>query len=260
MRAPRDPRRTCLAPLLLACAAAAGAQDVGRSLHACARAGEAQCVRDLLAGAAPDLDAADAAGSTALMGAVEGGHDTVVEMLLAAGASVDRRNPSGETALHLAARNGRTASARLLLQAGADFGVRDAEGRTPLYRAIERRRADVIEMLQAAAAAKGKGPMSQAPLGSLEQALPPTIVESTPAPYTETALAAKVEGTVVLMVLVRRDGSVGAASVSRGLEPTLDESALRTVKEWKFAPAMRQGRTVEVVLEVEVRFELPAGP
>jgi TonB family protein len=62
------------------------------------------------------------------------------------------------------------------------------------------------------------------------------------------------------MVLVRRDGSVGAASVSKGLEASLDESALRTVKEWKFAPAMRQGRTVEVVLEVEVSFELPAEP
>jgi TonB family protein len=134
------------------------------------------------------------------------------------------------------------------------------EGRTPLYRAIERRRADVIELLQGAAVAKGKGPMSQAPLGSPEQPLPPSIVESTTAPYTETALASRTEGIVKLMVLVRRDGSVGAATVSKGLEATLDESALRTVREWKFAPAMRGGRTVEVVLEVEVSFRLPAGP
>jgi TonB family protein len=62
------------------------------------------------------------------------------------------------------------------------------------------------------------------------------------------------------MVLVRRDGSVGAVSVSRGLEASLDESALRTVWEWKFAPAMRHGKTVEVVLEVEVGFRLPAEP
>jgi TonB family protein len=61
------------------------------------------------------------------------------------------------------------------------------------------------------------------------------------------------------MALVRRDGSVGAATVSRGLEASLDDSALRTVKEWKFAPAMRGGKTVEVVLQVEVRFRLPAG-
>jgi TonB family protein len=253
------PRKLCLVPLLLACVAA-GAQDVGQGLRDAAGAGETQSVREILAGAAPDLDAADGTGRTALMYAVEGGHDEIVEMLLAAGASLDRQDLSGETALHLAARRGRTAAARLLLQAGADFGLRDAEGRTPLYRAIEARRADIIEMLQAAAVAKGRGPGSHATLASPEQALPPTIVESTPAPYTEAALARKIEGTVVLMVLVRRDGSVGAASVSRGLEASLDESALRTVKEWKFAPAMRQGRTVEVVLEVEVSFRLPGEP
>jgi TonB family protein len=253
------PRKLCLVPLLLACVAA-GAQDVGQRLRDRAQAGETQSVRDLLAGAAPDLDAADGTGRTALMYAVEGGHDEIVDMLLAAGASVDRQDKSGETALHLAARHGRTAAARLLLQAGADFGLRDAEGRTPLYRAIEKRRTDIIEMLRAAAVAKGRGPGSHATLGSPEQALPPTIVESTPAPYTESALARRIEGTVVLMVLVRRDGSVGAASVSRGLEATLDESALRTVREWKFAPAMRQGKTVEVVLEVEVRFRLPPEP
>ncbi len=253
------PRELYLVPLLLACVAA-GAQDVGQSLRDAAQAGAAESVRDLLAGAEPGLDAADATGRTALMYAVEGGHDEVVEMLLAARASVDRQDQSGETALHLAARHGRTAAARLLLQAGADFGLRDAEGRTALYRAIEGRHADVIEMLQAAALAKGKGPGSQAPLASPGQALPPTIVESKPAPYTESALARKIEGTVVLMVLVRRDGSVGAASVSRGLEESLDESALRTVREWKFAPAMRQGKTVEVVLEVEVRFRLPGEP
>ena len=257
---PSDPRRLCLIPLLLAWAAAAGAQDAGQSLRDWALAGETQSVRDLLAEAAPDVDAADGTGRTALMYAVEGGHDEIVEMLLTAGASLNRQNQSGETALHLAARHGRTASARLLLRAGADFGLRDAEGRTPLYRAIERRRADIIEMLQAAAVAQGKGPMSQTTLGSPEQTLPPTVVESTPAPYTDGARAKRIEGTVVLMVLVRRDGSVGAASVSRGLEASLDESALRTVKEWKFGPAIRQGKTVEVVLEVEVGFQLPPEP
>lgn len=252
------PRKLCLVPLL-ACVAA-GAQDVSQSLCDAAQAGETQSVRHLLAGAAPDLDAADVTGRTALMCAVEGGHDEIVGMLLAAGAIVDRQNQSGETALHLAARHGRTAAARLLLQAGADFGLRDTEGHTPLYRAIEKRRADVIEMLQVAAVAKRRGPGSHATLESPEQALPPTIVESTLAPYTESALAKRIEGTVVLMVLVRRDGSVGAASVSRGLEASLDESALRTVREWKFAPAMRRGKTVEVVLAVDVRFRLPGEP
>jgi TonB family protein len=254
------PRTLSLAPLLLFWVVGMGPQDVDQSLRDWALAGETGAVRNLLAETAPDLDAPDATGWTPLMYAVKGGHDEIVEMLLEAGASLDPRNDSGETALHLAARLGRTASARRLLRAGADFALRDSEGRTPLYRAIESRSADIIEMLQGAALARGRGALSGATFESPEQALPPRIVESTPAPYTEIARAKGVEGSVVLMVLVRRDGSVGAVTVSEGLEASLDESAVRTVKRWKFAPAMRNGRTVEVVLEIEVKFRLPAGP
>jgi TonB family protein len=250
-------RSLLLAPLLLVSLAAAGPQEAAQSLRDSARTGDVPAVRELLAVAGAGVDAADETGWTALMYAAEAGHDDVVEALLEAGARPNLQNQAGETALHLAARHGRAASAGLLVRAGADLGLRDAEGRTALYRAIERRHADVIELLQVAAQAQSKGLMSRATLGSPEETLPPTIVESTEAPYTESARARRVEGTVVLMVLVRRDGSVGAASVSRGLEPSLDESALSTVKEWKFAPAMRGGKTVEVVLEVEVRFRLP---
>ena len=253
-----NPSRLLLLPLLLALVATAGSQDVDQSLRDQALAGQVEAVRDLVAEAPPDLDAADAEGWTALMYAVQGGHDEIVEILLEAGASPDLQNESGETALHLAARDGRTTSARLLLGAGADFGLTDSEARTPLYRAVERRRADIIEMLQAAALAKGKGVLSLAALEAPERALPPRIIESTPALYPESARARGIEGNVVLMVLVRRDGSVGDATVSRGLEASLDQSALRTVREWKFAPAMRNGKTVEVVLEVEVEFRLAA--
>jgi len=255
-----DLKRLSLVPVCLVWVATTGFQDVDPSLRGRALAGEVEAVRALLAESAPDLDAADERGQTALMHAVRGGHDEIVEMLLEAGASPSQTSQSGETALHLAARYGRTASAELLLRAGADLELQDSAGHTPLYRAIEARRAEIIEMLQAAALAKGKGVMSLAMLESPEQALPPRIIESTPAPYTESARAEGIEGRVVLMVLVRRDGSVGAASVSEGLEASLDRSALRTVKEWKFAPAMRNGKTVEVVLEVEVRFRPPVEP
>jgi TonB family protein len=236
---------------------ATGFQVVEPSLHDLAHAGQVEAVRSLLAQDSTDLDAVDASGSTALMHAVESGHDEIVGVLLEAGASLDLRNPSGETALHLAAIHGRTPSARLLLRAGADFELRDSEERTPLYRAVENRRADIIEMLQAAALARGQGVLSQAAVQAPDETLPPTILESTPAPYPESGRAAGIAGDVVLMVLVRRDGSVGAASVSQGLTPALDASALRTVRKWKFVPAMRNGRTVEVILEVAVEFRPP---
>jgi len=246
-------------PVALLWVVATGSPELAQSLRDAALAGQVESVRSLLAEAKPaDLDAADGTGWNALMYAVKGGHDEIVRMLLEAGARVDRRDDAGETALHIAARYGRATSADLLLRAGADLEARDSEGRSPLYRAIERHSADVIELLQAAALAKAKGALSLAATETPDQTLPPRIIEETPAPYTEAALAKGVEGTVVLMVLVRRDGSVGAVTVSKGLEASLDESAQRTVRGWKFAPAMRHGRTVEVVLQVEVKFQLPA--
>jgi TonB family protein len=236
---------------------ATGFQVQDQSLHDLARTGEIEAVRSLVAEGGPDLDAPDETGATALMLAVRGGRDEVVDVLVEAGADLDRQDPLGQTALHLAAIHGRTASARLLLRAGAEFELRDAEERTPLYRAVENRRADIIEMLQAAALAQGKGVLSQAALETPDGTLPPRIMESTPAPYPESAVASGMAGRVVLMVLVRRDGSVGDASVSRGLAHALDESALRTVRDWKFVPAMRNGKAVEVVLEVEVEFRPP---
>lgn len=252
-------RPSCLA-LALACVAAAAPQDVGDGLRRAASAGEVEAVRRLLPAAASALDEPDADGRTALMLAAERGHDEVVELLLGAGAGIDRVDGAGETALHLAARNGRRETTRLLLRAGADIDVQDSEGRTALYRAIDGRHEEVIEMLQGVALARGGGFRSGATLALPEGTVPPRVVESAPAPYTETASALGVEGSVVLMVLVRRDGSVGAASVAKGLEDSLDASALAAVKRWKFAPAMRGGRTVEVVVEVEVEFELPAHP
>lgn len=250
-------RAVTLASLALAWAAAAGAEDGGEALRRAAAAGEVESVRSLVPVAPADLDEPDEAGRTALMYAAEGGHDEIVTLLLEAGADVGRSDAAGETALHLAARRGRLGAVRLLLRAGADLDRRDAKGRTALYRAIEEREEEIIEMLQAVALARGSGLRSEAPGDRREEAVPPRIVESTPAPYTETALAGGIEGTVVLMVLVRRDGSVGAASVAKPLEDTLDASALRTVRRWKFAPAMRGGRSVEMVVEVEVTFELP---
>lgn len=249
-----------LAALLLASLATAGAQEAAPSLRDLVLAEDTDAVARLLAEGTVDVDVTDEEGWTALMYAVRDGSDALVEGLLEAGSQPDLTNPGGETPLHLAARYGRPRAARQLLRAGADFAQQDGDGRTPLYRAIENRQADIIEMLQAAALAQRKTLGSQAAAGTPDPALPPRIVESLPAPYTESARAQGIEGTVVLMVLVRRDGSVGAANVSQGLEASLDHSAQDTVRRWKFAPAMRGGRTVDVVLEVKVKFELPEAP
>lgn len=85
----------------------------------------------------------------------------------------------------------------------------------------------------------------------------PVVIYMPIPPYTEEAKEAKVEGLVILQVIVRKDGSVDALKVLRGVGYGLDESAIRTIaKEWKFKPGMLKEVPVDVLVTIEVSFRL----
>jgi len=80
---------------------------------------------------------------------------------------------------------------------------------------------------------------------------------STPEPtYTDEARKIHMQGVVVLHVIVQADGSVSHLSVTRSLGAGLDEEALKTVKNWRFKPATKNGKPVPVWIDVEVNFQL----
>lgn len=75
-------------------------------------------------------------------------------------------------------------------------------------------------------------------------------------PYTEQAREAKFQGDVVVQIIVEPDGSVSAAQVVKPAGLGLDESALKTVKTWKFKPGLKNGHPVAVQMLVDVSFRL----
>jgi TonB family protein len=75
-------------------------------------------------------------------------------------------------------------------------------------------------------------------------------------PYSEEARKKKHQGTVGLQIVIGADGSVTDAVVVKPLGYGLDENAVKTVRTWKFKPAMRQGVPVPVRVFVEVTFKL----
>ncbi len=78
-----------------------------------------------------------------------------------------------------------------------------------------------------------------------------------PPVYPRTALRLGQEGTVVLRLLVRADGSVDelAIKTSSGI-PRLDKAALKSVKRWRYVPAMQSDEAIDYWYEQPIVFSL----
>lgn len=85
---------------------------------------------------------------------------------------------------------------------------------------------------------------------------PPIPTHRPEPPYVEKARLVGFQGTTVLLVLVDSRGIVAQTRVVKALGLGLDQSALRTVRAWKFKPAMRNGVPVPVRVMVEITFRL----
>ena len=87
--------------------------------------------------------------------------------------------------------------------------------------------------------------------------LPVRVADARPS-YTYAAMAAKIQGHVLLTCVVREDGTVDDVQVTRSLDSVhgLDEEAIQTVRQWQFKPGMRNGRPVAVRVAADVEFAL----
>jgi TonB family protein len=74
--------------------------------------------------------------------------------------------------------------------------------------------------------------------------------------YTDQARRKKINGTVLLSMVVAADGTVRDPAVTRSLDKGLDKQAIETVKKWKFEPATKDGQPVAVRIDVEVSFRI----
>lgn len=79
--------------------------------------------------------------------------------------------------------------------------------------------------------------------------------------YIPAAAADKVEGTVRLAAIIRRDGRVDSVELLRHLDARLDAAAEEALAKWQFRPALRNGAPVEVDAIFDIPFRLaPKSP
>jgi len=80
-------------------------------------------------------------------------------------------------------------------------------------------------------------------------------------PYPTMSIRNHEQGTVILQVLVKSDGTAGSVEVkSSSGYPRLDEAASKAVKNWRFVAAVIDGKAVDETYEVPVPFKLQSEP
>src|SRR5438309_860395 len=84
----------------------------------------------------------------------------------------------------------------------------------------------------------------------------PRVIFQPDPEYSEEARKAKYQGVCVLSLIVGPDGKPRDLKVSRSLGLGLDEKAIQAVNQWKFEPALKDGKPVAVAINVEVQFRL----
>lgn len=198
--------------------------------------------RLLAAGADPKLSGG--AFGPAINSAALYGLEECVDLLLAAGADPNARDDHGGSPLRSAVRGRGVNILKKLIKAGADVNAEDDRGQTPLDIAYEDKRKEMIAILKAAGARRGKGVVNsfekeQSPSWQLQD---------------DSSLSSKIEpwpavaGRATLRVTISCEPELASGwSVSYRIVATQDEDA-----EWiRMFPAETSEDTEAVLFDAD---------
>ena len=87
----------------------------------------------------------------------------------------------------------------------------------------------------------------------------PRAIQKAPPKYTEEARKERIQGVVVLRLVIDETGAVSDVEVLKGLPLGLTETAIAAVEQWRFEPATYQGEPVSVLYNITINFRLEKG-
>lgn len=100
-------------------------------------------------------------------------------------------------------------------------------------------------------------PVPDGPVRAGFGATTPVVIHRVDPVYPELARRAKVQGTVILEAIIRRDGTVGDIKILRSLGKLgCDEAAVTALKKWRFTPGEMNGHPVDVIMTLTIKFVL----
>jgi len=83
----------------------------------------------------------------------------------------------------------------------------------------------------------------------------PRAIKMVKPTYPQEAFIKKIEGTVILEVLIDSQGRVARARVIQSV-PVLDAAALQCAYQWMFQPAIKNGRPVSTIAHMPIAFRI----
>jgi protein TonB len=83
---------------------------------------------------------------------------------------------------------------------------------------------------------------------------PPKATKSPDPDFPVIPVDAEPRGVVVMLIGITAKGHVGPVHVLRASNDAFQQSAVSTVKTWRFSPAKKDGNAVPVQVTVEMKF------
>jgi TonB family protein len=82
---------------------------------------------------------------------------------------------------------------------------------------------------------------------------PPRVIKQT-TPQYPNGRGVRASGSVIIGLIVSSKGLPKDPHILKSLDKDLDQSAVDAVKEWRFAPAQKDGKAIAVRVSLQIEF------
>ena len=89
-----------------------------------------------------------------------------------------------------------------------------------------------------------------------QKTIPPKPIHTVAPEYPDTPIRYVVDPTVLVMLTIPPDGIPKDVKIAKEFRPEFDQNAIDAVRQWRFQPAMKDGKPVEVTVTLEVVFQM----
>jgi len=121
-------------------------------------------------------------------------------------------------------------------------------------------RAETTIRVKFSIASEGKtgtsAPQAESPVLATAEDMRDRLVYKVAPVYPPLARQARIQGTVILRIIINKLGEVRDTQLVNG-HPMLAPAAVEAVKKWRYIPYESDGETVEIQTDVQVIFRLP---